>query len=50
MMKNIIDDDFINDLNELSDEIDCFYENCRHVHQAQKSHENNHIFAFLDKK
>jgi hypothetical protein len=50
MMRNMIDNDFINDSNELSDEIDCFHENCHHTHQAQKSHEDDHIFELFDKK
>ncbi len=48
VIKNMIDENFINFLNELNYKINYFYENCYNFHQIKRNYKNNRVFTFFN--
>ncbi len=46
----MINDNFVDDLNELNHKIDRLYKNRCHFHQIKRRHESDHIATFFDQR
>jgi hypothetical protein len=50
MMKNMINDNFIDYSNTLNHKIDRFHENRRHSHQVKRRYKRDHIATFFNQR